>query len=304
MRKHFFIALFTLLASTSFGQEVYDTLYINMTDGVSKINIEEIDSITFTPAAATVAPENGTVVTKNKAAICWIDDDFLVKDNSGNMRPIYETVHDWCIEKDIRFDFAYIPGGISMSVAQTWEEEGFNFLMHPFHDGWYNYGTQKHDITTVRKSFIKCMRVFQQYFASAKRRILVWPGSSNSYPENVEFISQYVECAITATTIGSNPGTENDRYQLKRLSLMLGSKGNNMTKTQLKNLIKQYVDNGDWVILYTHLYNHENTDVVDETTNSVANLMEIVEYANSLCPLRSTESIWDERKLLYDGITK
>ena len=77
-----------------------------------------------------------------------------------------------------------------------------------------------------------------------------------------------------------------------------------MTKTQLKNLIKQYVDNGDWVILYTHLYNHQNTDIVDETTNSVANLMEIVEYANSLCPLRSTESIWDERKLLYDGITK
>lgn len=300
MKRTLLIALiFSSLTNLVFAQEVCDTLYINMPDGnVAKYNIENIDSITFTPHALDAAPQQPDTQIKNqRGAICWIDDDFLVKDNSGNMRPIYEKVHDWCIEKDIRFDFAYIPGGISMSIAQTWEEEGFNFLMHPFHDGWYDYGTStKHDIVAVRKSFVKCMRVFQQYFASARRRILVWPGSSNSYPENVEFISQYVECAITATTIGSNPGTVNDRYQLKRLSLMLN---NNMTKTQLKNLIKQYVDNGDWVILYTHIYNHQDTDIVDETTNSVANLMEIVEYANSLCPLRSTESIWDERRTQY-----
>ena len=41
------------------------------------------------------------------------------------------------------------------------------------------------------------------------------------------------------------------------------------------------------------------SDVVDETTNSLANLLEIVEYANSLCPIRPVEVVWRERKEMY-----
>lgn len=287
--------------ATMYAQVACDTIYINMPDGnIAKYNVHNIDSITFIPHTIKAEQPTPGTTTQMGAAISWIDDDFKVFDNSGELLPIYKTVHDWCIEKGIRYDFATITrtGSNYINIIKQWEEEGFNFLMHPTHTGWYDYKDENvHDIALVRKYFITNMRFFNTNIASAKRRILVWPGSSNSFPENVDFVSQYVECAITATTVGSNPGTVNDRYQLKRLSLLLSS---SMTKTQLKNLIKQYVDNGDWVILYTHLYNHKNTDVVDETTNSVANLMEIVEYANSLCPLRSTESVWSERKKLYD----
>lgn len=268
---------------------------------VIKHNIFDIDSITFTPYSTsldTQIPDTSTI--SNGADLCWIDDDFRVLDNSNNLKPIYQAAHDWMIEKNIRCDFAVITtsSAATISTLKAWEEEGFNFLMHPTHDGWYNYKeSYKHDITLVRKYFITNMRFFQQNIASAKRRILVYPGSSHAFQENIDFISQYVECAISATTKGSNPGTYNDRYKLKRITIQLSA---SHTKSQVKNLIKQYIDNGDWVILASHMYNFEVSDVLDETTNSFANLKEIVEYANSLCPLRSTESIWDKRRKLYD----
>ena len=281
-----------------YAQTDCDTLYINMGDFVAKYHVEDIDSITF---ATNLTPQNphyaGGGELKNKAASSWIDDDFLV----DKYPEIYEVLHSECISKDIRCDFAFIPRGTKarLTLAQKWEDEGFNFLMHPYHKGWYDSGDVKQDIIVVRSSFIECLREFQNNFASARKRVLVYPGNSNQYSENVDFIKQYVECAITATHVGSNHETTNDRYQLKRLSLKLSS---NMTKTKLKELIKSYLDAGDWVILYSHIYDFEISDVVDETTNSIANLMEVVEYANSLAPIRSTESIWDERKILYNSL--
>ena len=41
-------------------------------------------------------------------------------------------------------------------------------------------------------------------------------------------------------------------------------------------------------------------DTVDETTDSWANIKEIAEYANSLCRIRPTEVVWNERKLMYN----
>ena len=235
----------------------------------------------------------------NKPSVSWIDDDFAILDpNSGEMRSIYQSIHDWCIEKNIRYDFGYIPDSSEkrLTIAKLWEAEGFNFLMHPTHSGWYEYTDNTHDIEKVKKSLIECIRFFKDNFVS-NHNILVYPGSSNKFEDNVHYIKQYVECGITATDIGTNHGTENDKYQLKRLSLLLNAV---KTKTKVKELIKQYIDNGDWVILYSHLYNHADSDIVDETTNSKANLLEIVEYANSLCAIRSSESIWGERKFMFN----
>lgn len=237
----------------------------------------------------------------NKSAISWIDDDFLVYENDNStLRPIYSKVYDFCINNNIRYDFACIPfaDATKMALAKKWEEEGFNFLMHPTHDGWYNGYGNIHDIAQARKSLIDCIRFFEENFIS-KRNILVYPGSSNSYDDIVDVIRRYVESAITASEIGSNNGIDNDKFQLKRMSIYI-SEGR--SKTKIKDNIRKAVENGEWIILYTHLYNHEDTEFVDETTNSLANLMEIVSYANSLCKIRPTEEIWRERKIMYDLI--
>ena len=235
----------------------------------------------------------------NVAAISWIDDDFHVLDAANNeVLSIYKKVHDFCIEKNIRYDFACSPfvNDITLSLAKEWEEEGFNFLMHPEHEGWYTDYGNVHDIYKVRKAFVRCMRFFKDNFI-AKRNILIYPGSSNSYEDNVDYIRRYVECAITASDVGSNHAVENDRYQLKRMTIYISE---TRPKSRIKENIRRAVENGDWVILYTHLYNHEATDVVDETTNSFANLKEIVEYANTLCRIRPSEEIWRERKMMYN----
>lgn len=237
------------------------------------------------------------VAIKNVPAISWIDDDFAIFNNSGEVLGIYQDIHDWCIDRNIRFDFALTPNEQKIEKAQEYEEEGFTFLLHPTHNGWYDYadGTV-HDITKARKSLISCIRFFRKNLVS-KANILVYPGSSDTYADNVSFISQYVECAIRATMEGSNQAAKNDKYKLTRLSLILD---NVKTKTKTKELIRKYLENGDWVILYTHLYSWEVSDVVDETSLSSANLKEMIEYANSICPLKSTESIWEERKVMFN----
>ena len=297
MKKIFFSLVFSILANFAIGQQACDTLYINMPDGsVAKYNVENIDSITFTPHALETAPQQPDAPQKNQgAAMCWIDDDFLV-----DAHDIYQDLREWCIEKNIRLDFALIPPSWTpstrMTKAKEYEEDGFTFVMHPSHDGWYSDSYYTHDVVKMKQKLIQCMREFQTNIVSSRKQVLVWPGKSDQYPENIDFVKNYVDCAFSATKIGTNPGNKIDRYSIKRFSLLIR---NGYPKSRLKELIKQAVDNGDWIILYTHIYDYENTDVVDETTNSLANLLEIVEYANSLCPIRPVEAVWRERKEMY-----
>ena len=294
MKNHLFTFLLLIFGlNVCTGQEVYDTLYINMANGATtKLHIENIDSLTFAPSILTT-PDDDPPVIQNSAALCWIDDDFRIEEFD-----VYEVLHDWCIDKNIRIDFAYTPGWSKtrLETAKLWEEEGFTFVMHPKHDGWYEDKTHVHDINMMRQHLVQCIREFQTNFASSRRTLLVFPGSSDSYPENIEIAKNYVECGVSATQIGSNSGTQLNKFRIKRFSLLIR---NGYPKSRLKELIKQHIDNGDWLILYTHMYSYENTDVVDETTNSIANLFEMVEYANSLCPIRPAEVIWKERKSMY-----
>lgn len=296
MKKLFLVLLFSVLANFAVGQQTCDTLYINMPDGsVAKYNVEDVDSITFNPHTLSATPSEPETTINQGAAMCWIDDDFLVENYD-----IYQELHDWCIEKNIRLDFALIPPSWSpstrMTRAKQYEEEGFTFVMHPSHDGWYSDSNYTHDVVKMKQKFIQCMREFQTNIVSSRKQVLVWPGRSDQYQDNIDFVRNYVDCAFSATKIGTNTGNQIDRYSIKRFSLLIR---NGYPKSKLKELIKEAVDRGDWIILYTHVYDYENTDVVDETTNSLANLLEIVEYANSLCPIRPVEAVWRERKEMY-----
>ena len=245
----------------------------------------------------------------NKPAISWIDDDFTGVSNDGVVTNTYQKVHDFCLEKEIPLDFAYIPSSVSaslwipkgkVSVAQKWQNEGFRFLMHPFHNqGWYNYdATHPHDITKVEASIIDCYESFERYGLHAPK-ILVWPGNSYIFEDNLELAKRYYDCAITSTYNNTNHLAETGRYFINRLSFQALSKGI-LTKTQFKQRIKEAIDANDWIIFASHIHSIIDTDVPDETSFSTANVFEILEYANSLCRMRHTEDVWNERKTMWD----
>ena len=243
-----------------------------------------------------------------KPALSWIDDDFqiFVGDHGEGgevVMPFYQGIHDWMIEKGIRMDFAYIPSSneARMKLLHEWENENFRFLLHPSHTGWYAEYGNEHNAAEVRRSLVECIRHFKENNILTDCKILVWPGSSHKFEENLNIVKNYIDCALTAIGTGTNQGLVDDRYHIQRYALSLSA---TKTKTQVKAYIKEALERGDWVVLYTHLYNESfvATDVLDETTNSLANIKEIVEYANSICPMRSTEEIWNERKFIYDYV--
>ena len=98
---------------------------------------------------------------------------------------------------------------------------------------------------------------------------------------------------------GTNHRAENNRYSLRRLSLECLSKGY-FNKTEFKQYIKNAVDNGDWIILGSHMASVEVSDVPDETSYNTANVFEIIQYADSLCHIRHTADVWNERKHLWE----
>ncbi len=235
---------------------------------------------------------------RSVAAVSWIDDDFNVYDDSSELRLPYVRLREWSNTNGIYIDFATPPLNERKTLfAQELENEGFRFLLHPIHDGWYSEGGYTHDIVKVKKSLAECVRFHKHNFVG-DGRILVWPGSSNKFTDNVEFVSQICDCAITATYDGTNHCADNSKYQLQRIAI--NGLSTTRTKTSVKEQIKRYIDTGDWVILYTHLYQATDMDTVDETTDSWANIKEIAEYANSLCRIRPTEVVWNKRKLMYN----
>lgn len=95
-----------------------------------------------------------------------------------------------------------------------------------------------------------------------------------------------------------NHNSDNDRHSLKRLSFESLSRGW-LTKTQMKKRIKDAIDNGDWVILGSHFNSISDSETPDETSYNIANVLEILEYAHSLCPIRHTSDVWNQRKPMW-----
>jgi len=238
-----------------------------------------------------------------KPAISWIDDDFLYIQEA--YKPIYEELHKWSMENNIRMDFAYIPSyntaveKINTSKLREWENEGFHTLMHPYHKGWFDEpaGSYVRDFSMIKSSFVDCISKFEAA-GIGTTSIIVYPGNSGDDKDVRNYVKNYVECGICWNNDrGGNHLAERSRYQLRRLNIQL-TKDN--TKTKIKEAIRAALEKGDWVILGSHVYKFEISDILDETSMTTANLFDIIAYANNLCPLRPTEAIWRERKFLFD----
>ena len=91
--------------------------------------------------------------------------------------------------------------------------------------------------------------------------------------------------------------TDHNRYQLRRVNIQPSA---NHTKTQIKEAIKNAIENGDWVILGGHIWKFTISDMLDETSMTTANLFDIISYANDLCKVKSAEVVWNERKLMFE----
>lgn len=241
-------------------------------------------------------------------AVCYIDDDFTGVNNDGKVIGNYKKVHDFFLSRGYAMDFAlinspeephmWIPEG-KVNVIRKWRDEGFGFLYHPIHSqGWYDYAPSQPHNTKMLEESIRLAKKCFDFYGLGDPNILVWPGDSNKWPENVDIARKYFDCGIKASYIGSNHNAEVDRFQIQRTSLQAISATN--TKTQIKEQIKSYLDNGDWVILGSHIYELVDTDVPDETTFSTANLFEMIDYINSLCPIRHTQEVWKERRIMWE----
>lgn len=244
----------------------------------------------------------------NTPAISWIDDDFAAFNSKDQLIPVYEKLHDFCMEKGIRGDMAlrpfsspaesWVPAG-RVAICQQWQDEGFSFLIHPNHaQGWYNRDVKyPHDATKITASALDCMKAFEIYGLKFPP-ILVWPGNSANFPDNHDYVRKIFECAIAATYEGVNHNADVDRYKIFRLSFESLSQGY-LTKTEMKQRIKEAVDNGDWLILGSHFNTISSSMEPDETSYNLANVFELLEYAQSLCPLRPTGTVWNERKMMW-----
>ena len=148
----------------------------------------------------------------------------------------------------------------------------------------------------MSKNLQDCIRYFDTNNIKTPYRVLVYPGSSGSNKEIRDYVSQYVDLAICATSRETNHKTENDRFSLKRYTVKPTEE---KSKTQIKKEIKHLLDNGDWVIICTHLYDFSDNGSTDEHAGSLDNLFEILTYLNSICPIQLTQDVWDTRKSLW-----
>lgn len=237
-------------------------------------------------------------------AISWVDDDFLYT-NPANTA-VYDAVHAWCLANNVRGDIAFIPSAegnaqmaLKVDTLKHWEQQGFNVLMHPIHSGWYNdpFGHFTVNYNNVHNQLTECIADFSR-FGFSSTNIVIYPGSSGQDPQVREIVRNFVDLGICWNNDRpSNHLTENGRYQLKRLNIQMTA---NNTKTQIKEAIREAVENGDWIILGCHVYQFEVSDVLDETSKTTANLFEILEYANSLCRIRPVSAVWNERRIMFD----
>lgn len=268
-------------------------------EGLAKITYEE-----KIPTAYDEIMDELIALT-NKPAISWIDDDFTGVDYNGNISEQYSVVHNWCVRNDIKCDFAIIPDAPLSSitkkieVAKQWEEDNFHFLFHPVHsEGWYNYSQDKpHDIEAVKKSIVTGLRRLREYGLLCPLDMLVWPGNSHTFDDNIEVVKNYMDVAISVTQ-GVNHAADADRYKIARISIERLNKG--QTVSDIKRIIDNAVERGDWLIFYTHIHSIMIADNVSETGFTTANLFELLRYANEKVKLRPTEAIWRERRIMWE----
>lgn len=290
---------------------VVDAAYV--VDSVYVSNINNFPVVKFSKAITGL-----TIYTKalndmqnfkdayNIAAISWVDDDFNLD--------YVQNVVDICNEVACKCDFGLIPtatGGtgeypldsiysIPEAVRQfaiSLEQNGFHIEMHPYHRGWYNSqsaGTYQ-GREWCEQSLIKTIRCFKEN-GLLNSKCVIYPGvrTQEQQAEVNEMTQNWLNFGVLATG-NYNDGIVN-RYGLNRLFISFDTH----TKTWYKNKIDEAVAKGAWLILGTHSWNFKDTTTVDETTNSIPNLKEIIAYANSKVKIQPISFVYEARKVLLE----
>ena len=243
----------------------------------------------------------------NTPAISWVDDDFSLTS--------VPKIKGLCDEVGCKCDFGLVPqstGGTNLdygavysiseealALAKSYELEGFHIEMHPPHYGWYASSSNDGDYSGrkwVENSLVKTMRVFKEN-GLLNSSCIIYPGSSGGNSEVINMASCHVEFGVNAGAgNGMNDGVHN-KFSLNRLFISLTS---SHTKTWYKGIIDEAVSKGVWLILGTHGHKFTDSETVDETTNSLANLKEIIQYANEKCSIAPISQIFRIRRPVLD----
>lgn len=230
--------------------------------------------------------ENTSAISHKHAAVSWVDDDFDPRSH-GLIKKI-------CDEINIKCDFALIPNTTQdnqyyfedsvLVYINQYEKEGFHFEMHPPHKGWYksNFAGYYKGTLWVEESMKKTIEVFDKYKINHSN-VIIYPGGSGSNPEVINIASSLFEYGVKAT--GDINCDKCSKFTFCRMFLNISPQ---KTKSYYKKIIKEAIDNGCWIILGTHGHGYINDfNTLDETSMSLPNLKELIEFTNKLCPIKS-----------------
>ena len=275
-----------------------------------QLNISYISDINNFPIIAlstrqTISLKDEYIKMYNTPAISWVDDDF-------NLTSV-PKIKNICDEVGCKCDFGLIPeytqgtgdypidsiysfSEEQLELIKQYELEGFHMQIHPVHKGWYasaNAGTYQGRAWT-EQSLIKTIRVFKDN-SLLNDSCIIYPGGSSNFSDTVEMVKTWLEFGIT---VGGkyNVGIH-DPYKLERYFIRISVSN---TKTQIKAIIDEAVEKGAWLILGTHGYDFNDSGTIDEITPSLANLKEIIEYANSKINIKPIGEIYRLRKPMLD----
>lgn len=186
-----------------------------------------------------------------------------------------------------------------LTLAKEFEISGIQMLTHPVHYGLY--GNVIKDEKYVKKNlYLSQQALFNNGFLGYN--ILVYPGASIGTTGVYDTAKKYYDVGIMpgGNKEIANIGVNQDRYKLVRFSLDSISETNSVTK--IKKDIDECISKNGWIIFITHVWEHtgDGTEPVDDTSNSLSNVFEIIKYANSKVKLRHTQEVWRERKILWE----
>ena len=179
------------------------------------------------------------------------------------------------------------------------EYSGIHMLTHPIHYG--IYGDVIKDAHYIRKNlFLSRKALLDAGFPGCD--IFVYGGSSAGVEDVAEAAKAYYDVAIMpgGNKENVNLPTKQDRYKLVRFSLDDISATN--TVSQIKQRIDECIATGGWIIFITHVWLHtgDGTEPVDETSNSLSNVFNIIQYAKQKVQIRPTQEVWKEKKILWE----
>ena len=218
----------------------------------------------------------------------WVDDDFYYD---------YEKYHDLCLELGISMSFALAcdrneAGEATLTDgrrdrALQYQREGFEMLLHPCQDVLApKSGTPSQ--ATVEAQIVAEKRLFDQ-LGIHHHDIMVYPAFSANFPTVVTAAKKH--CVMAARGIDHGYVKEDCYYNLPHacrynvLRIELDFK--TLSKTETKALIDRAVANNGWLIFETHGYTFSSSLATDDTSNTLGNLKEIIEYAAARAPFQS-----------------